>query len=389
MILLNPLLITATLKQWRTHFLLFVYVLILILLFVSYVQPSVLGLNGLRIGADTSTYMDAAEDFSSSSNRPISIPMLISFQGQILGPVAESVVLKTTTNIALVNGLIFVVGLWYASRLPGVRIELCFPLLILNPTTTVSILTLNKEIFAYISIIFFIRYLTVPGKSHLLLFTALCAGLMARWEQPAIMMLYLFVEHRWSPLKGKHKTGLIMMVGAITLLWPFLLRTGVVNLASLLSTADNAQSNSLPMLNAIQASFGFPIVLIPKMIGNMFGVSWNPVFLVGLLQVGDFSDVQNQIISPIQNLVMLVVCLTACFKHKLQLYKASVYTMWLYLIMSAAAPIYQPRYQFPIYVLICLELSGLISPRTETTTHPRLAGLRKRFVLCRSEGGRL
>jgi hypothetical protein len=370
---------SARLALWFLVCFLLLYGLACSALFVEYVNPSFHGGNDLNIGADSGTYLTAARATTDGNLGIIGvIPTLISFQGQYLGPVLIAAFLGTTTRIAIFNGFLFVLGIWIASRLPNVRALPFFLLLILNPTTTASILTLNKEILAYISTILFIRYLTSQQRSKFILFLALVFALGARWEQCAIFIIFLLVKHRWSFLRKHHGATLLFMIAGITILWPILVHSGVVDMTSLLSTAQGAQSHSLSILNSIQSSFGFPVVLIPKMFADMFGVSWNPFYLIGLIFSGDFTDFQNNFISPVQNLAMMFVVLLAVWRHVFNLKKETVFLMTMYLIMSATAPIYQPRYQYPIYVLLCLEITGLISPMGNTSNEKRG---RKRGVL--------
>lgn len=349
---------SATLGRWILIDVFILYSVACSILFVAYVNPSLLGENGLSIAADSNTYMQAARTLDRSLI--ISIPTLISFQGQYLGPVMVARLLGSTINIAVFNCVIFFLGLYFASKLPKVALGPLFFLLIANPNTTVALLTLNKEIFAYISMILFLRYISSESRSLILLAFALLTAMAARWEQCAVFVLFLAVDHRWSPLRDKHKTVLVAMVVAITVTWPLIVKTGIVDLASLMSTVADAQSQSMPALNALQASYGFPVVLVPKLVGNLFGIPWR--ILASMLHPKDLTDIQGLIVAPFQNFTMLGVFLLAFFKKKLDLGRKSIYLMWIYLIVTAAAPIIQPRYEYPIYVLLSLEVSGLCSP---------------------------
>ena len=346
-----------TFRKWTFIYLLLFYLGLCCLLFFLYVRPSLLREDSLHMGADSETYMAAANSIDLDNGAWSSILTLVSFQGQLLGPVLIAKLLKTNVHILELNSFIFILGLWFASKLPGIKIGTFSILLILNLTTTASILTLNKEIITYISIIMFVGYIYSPRRSRLMLAIILLCSLLARWEQCLIIILFLVVEHKWSPLKGKHKTTLAMMIAGITVVWPLLIKSGVVGMAGLLGTAANAQSQSLPFLNSIQAEYGFPIVLIPKVIGSVFGFTW--ITLLNTITAHPITDVQNQLVSPFQNLAMQIIFVVAFVKGKLKMNKPIVFWMSLYIIMTAAAPIFQPRYQYPVYVLLCLELSGL------------------------------
>lgn len=364
-------------NKWIFLYLLLFYIIFCFVIFFIYVKPSLDGQDNLRIGADSSTYFEAAESID-SGNVISSSPALISFQGQYLGPVLVASICRTTLNIAFFNTFLFIIGLWYASRLPGLRIGLFLFLITINPITTVSILTLNKEILAYLSVILFVRYIHSTKRTKAMLTVILLISIAARWEQAAIILLFLTVEHRWSPLKRRRWTAIFIMIGCITIVWPLLVSSGVIQLASLLTTAKEAQSQSLPWLNKIQDSYGFPVVLIPKIVGNMFGIPWK--IAINLLHTYSFIDIQDQLVSPLQNLLMLLIFIVAMLKGKLRLQSGAIYWMWLYLIMTAAGPIFQPRYEYPVYVLLCLEICGLISPVYPGHAYkPVLAGFWKRL----------
>ncbi len=364
-------------KQWLFLYLLLFYLTFCFIVFFAYVRPSLEGQANLRIGADSSTYLEAAQSIG-SGGAITSIPMLISFQGQYLGPVAVALLCGTTLNIALFNTFLFLMGLWYASRLTGVRIGIFLFLVAVNPIATISILTLNKEIFSYLSVILFVRYIYSPKRTRAMLAFILLISIAARWEQAAIIVLFLVVEHRWSPLKSRPRTVILMMIGCITIIWPFLVSSGIIQLASLLSVAQEAQSQSLPWLNNIQNSYGFPLVVIPKIVGNMFGIPWK--IAIGLLHTDTLTDIQYQLVSPLQNLLMLLIFIVAMVKGKLSLHKNTIYWMCLYLIMTAVSPIFQARYEYPVYVLLCLEICGFASlEHTSPAQKPPLAAFWKRL----------
>jgi hypothetical protein len=146
-------------RKWILAYFLLLYAVVCSVVFLVYVRPSLQLGDEFHIGADSYTYMKAAEAIDLSGGLGPSLAVTISFQGQILGPVLIAKVMGTTLNIALFNLALFFLGLWYASRLPGVNMGIFFPLLLLNFTTTASILTLNKEILAYISILLFASYI--------------------------------------------------------------------------------------------------------------------------------------------------------------------------------------------------------------------------------------
>jgi hypothetical protein len=352
-----------TIWRWLLFWTIAAYVFLCLLLFVLYVEPSFLGENGLRIGADSDTYLNIAgvlHDYNVSFDNV----SLVSFGGNFFGPVLIAKAVPSLIGIACLNLALFLICLWIADTLPGVRTGVFFCAMVLNPLTTPSLLTLNKEILSFFSIMLFLRYISDVDRSRLLLVAVLLTSYIVRWEQTFVTILFLFLECRWSPLRGRHWTTLILMTSGITLVYPLLVSPQFLGLDSLIGMVSAAEGNVLPLLNNIQAHYGFALIVIPRILINMFGRLLNPgLFVSGLLNA-DFTDIQNSIAIPFHCVALLVVSMIALFKKKLDIRKQSVYWMAIYSLMTAVTPFLQPRYQFPVYVILCLEISGFVSPQT-------------------------
>jgi hypothetical protein len=323
------------------------------------VRPSFLGGNHLRIGADSDTYLVAAGVMHDNSANSEAVA-LVSFSGNFLGPVLIARLIPSLTGIALINLMFFLICLWIVDTLPGVNTGLFFWAMVLNPLTTPSLLTLNKEVLSFLSIILFIKYIANANRSWLLLLAVLLTSMMARWEQMIVIVLFLVLEHRWSPLRGRHWLTLFLMIVGITLLYPVLVNTAIVNVAALIGVAEGG--NVMPRLNDIQAQYGFPLIVLPKILLNMWGEVLRPTYFWTDYLKGDFTDIQNFFAIPFHCVAMFVVCMIFFFRRKLDMRKQSVYWIAIYLVATAATPFFQPRYQFPVYVILCLEICGFASP---------------------------
>ena len=75
--------------------------------------------------------------------------------------------------------------------------------MMINPFLMAALITLNKEIFALAGIVVFIRY-TCARKFRLWwLGLALVLSLFARWQQMAVILIYVLLESRISPVRGR------------------------------------------------------------------------------------------------------------------------------------------------------------------------------------------
>jgi uncharacterized membrane protein YiaA len=332
------------------------------------VGPSFLGGNNLRVGADSDTYLNIAGVLHDYNVDFDSVPlvMLFSAGGNYLGPVLIARAIPSLAGIACFNLALFLIGMWIADTLPGVKTGWFFVAMVLNPLTTPSLLTLNKEVLAFFSIMLFIRYISDVDRSRLLLFAVLLISVMARWEQAMVTVIFLVLECRWSPLRGRHWKTLILITSGITLLYPLLINSNVVGSDVLLGMVSAAEGNVLPVLNNIQAHYGFALIVIPRMLINMWGRVLSPSLFVTEYLNSDFADIQNSFAIPFHCVAMFVVSIVALFRKKLDIRKQSIYWMAIYLLLSAATPFFQPRYQYPVYVILCLEICGFVSPLSDS-----------------------
>jgi uncharacterized membrane protein YhaH (DUF805 family) len=282
---------------------------------------------------------------------------LVTVGGNFLGPVLLATLVKSLTGIAVVNVAIFLAGLGLASRLPGVKFGRFFFLMILNPTLTPALLTVNKEIFAMLGAILFVRYVSAEKRSVSALALLFVVSMLARWEQAFVTCVMLALESRFSPLRARKKVVLACIVGIITFTYPVIVRTGVFDLSGMISFAQMGTLG--PILNNIQAAYGFPLILVPKVLLNLFGHLASPSAFINDFLTGDSSDVQNFYVIPLSELAMLLVIIAMTVKRKWDLRKPSIYWCAIYIVVTAVSPVIQPRYQYPVYVIFALELSGL------------------------------
>lgn len=353
----------ATIWRWFLLWTITVYIFICLCLFVAYTKPSFLDGNNLRIGADSSVYLAVAGVVPNPSINTAQM-QLVSIGGNLLGPVAIARLIPSLLGITLFNLTIFLICLWIADSLPGVKLGRFFWIIILNPLTTPSLLTLNKEILSFLAVMVLMLYICQRPRSRTLLILVLLTAIMARWEQALVTVLFLLFEHRKSIFRGRPRLILILMVLAITVIYPLAVNAGLQGIASLINVA--AGGNFMPALNDIQAHYGFPLIFAPKILLNLWGEVLRPSYFLTDYWNSDFTDIQNSFAIPFHCVAMFIVSMIAFFKKRLSLRKASIYWSAIYLLFTAATPLFQPRYQFAIYVLLCLEISGFNSPLLST-----------------------
>jgi hypothetical protein len=228
-------------------------------------------------------------------------------------------------------------------------------LMMMNPFLLVSLITLNKEIFALAGMVVFIRYTEAKRFRAAWLGLALTLSLFARWQQVLVLLLYVAYESKLSPLRGRRRWGVAITVLGFTIGYGLIYRLVPFFFAALLAQAE--AGHTIVILDNIQARFGFPLVAIPKIMMNCLGRFITPVSFLRDYFLGDFTDWLSQIILPMHTLLLSALLAGMLFARKLRLQHTPVYLLVFYLLMTAVNPMIQPRYEYAAYVLLCLEAS--------------------------------
>ena len=331
-----------------------------VLTFFAIEQPIETYHSNLRLGADSHTYFAFAQTLQQNGTRNVEF---IGLGANFIGPVVLALLLKTPFWVMVANIAMFLFAIEICAPVNGLSRTSLGLLLALNATTLVSLVTLNKEIFALTASLLLCRYIYTDSKSKLLLAAILIIGLMARWEQSVITLMFLFFTRQGSFFRRHPYAALLLLIAIITVAYPLALNSRSVDLTAF---TDQAQSgNSILVLDHVQSSYGFPLVVIPKAAMSLFGDALTPSYWLTDYLHQDFTDLANSLVIRLHCLAMLLVFLAALCKGRLKMSRPLPFFMALYLIITAANPFTQPRYEYPIYVLLCFELA-----RREWTRRP-------------------
>ncbi len=111
---------------------------------------------------------------------------------------AIGTVLRSGIAVGIFNILLFFIAVEIACSIPGVdRYRLLFLLMICSETAP-ALVTLNKEILVLFSVLLLAKYVYSERRSGFLLGAVLVASVLTRWEQVAIILLFLFLQRKGS-----------------------------------------------------------------------------------------------------------------------------------------------------------------------------------------------
>ena len=133
-------------------------------------------------------------------------------------------VFKSGFAVALFNIFLFFLSVEIACSIPGVDRYLLLFLLAINAETAPALVTLNKEILVLLSASLLAKYIYSVKRSWFLLGATLLVSLFARWEQIALILLFLFLRRKGSIFDRRPRLAILSVIAAITVIYPLIAR---------------------------------------------------------------------------------------------------------------------------------------------------------------------
>jgi hypothetical protein len=340
------------LRVWLVIGLFVVYLVVSYLIFFEAIAPVADFSIRPVIGADPAAYWDASGVRTINAADQQYEP---NAEGNLLGPVIEAEIFRTDLNVALFNTFLFICCLSLLRSMPEFDRATFLLLMMMNPFLLASLISLNKEIFALAGMVVFIRYTAAKSFRLWWLILALSLSLFARWQQVVVLLMYVAFESRLSPLRGRPRRGITFAVMTFTIAYGLVYHVASFLIEALLAQAE--AGHTILLLDNIQANFGFPLVAIPKIMMNCMGHFVTPGYFLNSYPYEDFTNWRDQIFMQMHTFFLSALLAGMLYARKLRLQYPTVYVLTLYLLMTAVNPMVQPRYEYPAYVLLCLEAS--------------------------------
>jgi hypothetical protein len=358
---LNPQLILSRRLSYKSFgfvAFLFVHVAVSLLLFFSWISPSLDGRNNLHIAADSGTYIYFADTIHDRRPDPFVYEALATFPNTLWVPVLLSLAVRSNFAMVVTNYAIFFLSLLLLRRSFSFSSRIFVVLLLLNPTTVVSLLSVNKEIVDLLSISLFL-YGRRNGH-RLSLFAGLLLAGLNRYEVCAVMLLFMAVQSKRNPLRGRRWLTVVAIVSAIGILLPLF---GSKMLATRFEEA--AGGGIVRFLDTLEMHYMYVIAVIPKIAENLFGEFLNP----STWSRFDPSDIANSYILLFNNLAYFFVLLILINKRHFKVKNDLIYLSIIGCCLMAISLVIQPRYFYFVYVLMCLQAG---CPAQETSFVTRM-----------------
>jgi len=325
-----------------------VYVVVALAIFFQGVIPSLADdTTNEKFAVDSTIYIFLADSVREGRYDPYVIASLSSFPNTTWTPVFIWLVLNNAFLVMLTNYAIFATSILLLKKTFSISLVTFLPLLLLNPTTTTSLLCVNKEILDLLNLSLFL-YSRVRRKNWLLL-VALIFALLNRYEFCVVMLLFLVSGSRLNTWRKKRIATLLLLIVALNFIMPLL--AGKM-LAHRFEEAES--SNTIAVLDGLQMHYLYVLAVVPKIAENLFGQLVNP-------QVWETPS-SWLYINLFNNISYAIVIMIAAKKRLLTLRNDLVYFAAFGAVLVAQSLAVQPRYFQFVYVLLCLQIA-LIEPQ--------------------------
>jgi hypothetical protein len=333
------------------------YLLLSFLWFTAVVKPAMAGLNPIRFGADSATYMEVAKRYTQLNlfSDTAEFLALVTVEGNFLGPVLllKALELNLWLVIAL-NCFLFLVSVWALLESFNIDCALFIALLLLNPMLLPTLFSVNKEILGFAAIAMFIRQMTKPNTSKLVIALTIVLAFAVRWQQAFVQLGFFLLRGRLNPWHKRRGATVMLVILAITILYPMFASHALNrNGADLIAAPSDVPT--LGALSTLQDHYLFPLALPPKALANLTGPMPGIQYFRHRLSSLDYSDWFVMYIVPGHQFVPLIALLIL-FKrgnYRPSRWTDGTYFAILYLIVFSVSPFIQARYFFPIFGLIC------------------------------------
>lgn len=331
-------------RYWLLLGFLSVYVVFCAVVFFQWVNPSLLGETDQRIAADSGTYIYMADVLREGRPDPWVYEALASFPNTLWMPVFLAYVIKNTIWVAVLNLALFGWSIELFKRTSRINVGLFVALLLVNPTTTVSLLSVNKEIIDLFAVALFCFALQKNRK--VILCIALALALLNRYEVCLAMMILLFAQSKFNPARHHRWWTLAGLVFMLNLLLPLLAAR------ALATRFEEASSGGLvAVLDKLEMQYLFAVATIPKILEGMFGELLNVSRWAGY----SINDLANSYILFFNNLAFLLVIAVLLWKRLVNLRSDWIYFALLGSVLMSVSLVIQPRYFYFCYVLFCFQ----------------------------------
>jgi hypothetical protein len=314
--------------------LLALYIASSVVFFVGWVNPSLDGRSDEHIAADSTTYIYIAESLREGRNDPFALEAMSSFPNTVWFPVFLTLVLKSTVAIVIANYAMLLASVLLFKKWLSFSASGFMALLLLNPITTISLLSVNKEIVDLLAISVALYGYRTHRRG--VLAGSLALAFLNRYEVCAVIATFVLANSRLNPWRRKRGMTTAILILALNCLLPVF---GSTELSGRFEEARDA--GLVARLDTLEMNYLYAVAVVPKVAENLFGELASSLDRSYVLWFNSLADV--------------VVFLVLARRHLLTVRSDLVYFCMLGAVLIGVSLVVQPRYFYFVYALLCLQ----------------------------------
>ncbi len=300
------------------------------------------GRNDYQFFADSSTYHEAARG---GLGHIETLSDMVGIAANFLGPlVLLQLAGEDYYAILVLNGLLLAFGVTSLARSLQLDAFKLLLVLLVNPMTISSLLSVNKEIISLVFVALLVRAYTTGSIGALLL--AAVASVLVRWQLTMVLIVAFLLLCPANPLRShRHATLLLLLVG---------FSVAYVQLAAALEplrinfeeAAEHYEGSGLyERLVSLQNDGWYWAIFPAKAAHLLFGMG------LRLDRLFNPTNAYNDFWQLLHSTTLLLLFVALLRARRFTLRNDLVYLSLIYVAVFAITPIYTPRYFYPVYVL--------------------------------------
>lgn len=224
-------------------------------------------------------------------------------------------------------------------------------LLLVNPLTVSSLLSVNKEIFSLVFIALLLR--AYAAGSVLSWIGAVLVSLLVRWQLTVFLFAFSAALTPLNPLRRNRLLTIVILLVGLSILYLQLAAVfEPIRYTFEQSAAEYEGSGFYEWLQGWQDSGAYWLIFPLKAAHLLFGLGLRFDRLIAPVDI--YNDVWQLLHSTMTLVLFIALCKNRAFKLRNDLIYVSVF----YVAIFALSPIYSPRYFYPVYVLWAATLAA-------------------------------
>lgn len=217
-------------------------------------------------------------------------------------------------------------------------------ILLINPLTISSLLSVNKEIISLVFVAFLVRALTIGSWSSL--FLAMVTSVLVRWQLTALLIAVCLTMSSLNPFRKRRVTTFCLVLIGVSVLY-VQLETALEPIRANFeyAAAQYEGSGFYETLVKLQDNGWYWAIFPVKAAHLLFGMGLR---LDRLINPTNF---YNDVWQLLHSTSMLLVFAALVVMRRFRFDDDLVYLSLIYIAVFAITPIYSPRYFYPAYVM--------------------------------------